>query len=123
LFSALAANRSRNDRLRALIDLRWMRPGVAGGIENLARSFLQQLLDLDYVNQYTVLVPPEVRFDFDLRTNPNVRIRYAEVLAVRFHLTVKDLTDTFAYLTMSEGLKLAAQGFKRELAKLSCCAA
>src|SRR5207245_2012965 len=31
---------------------------------------------------------------------------YAGVLAVRFHLTVRDLTDTFApYLTMSEGLK------------------
>jgi len=36
-------------------------------------------------------------------------IIYAGVLAVRFHLTVRDLTDTFApYLTMSEGLKLAA---------------
>jgi len=49
---------------------------------------------------------------------------YAGVLAVRFHLTVKDLTDTFApYLTMSEGLKLAAQTFGREVSKLSCCAA
>jgi mercuric reductase len=49
---------------------------------------------------------------------------YAAVLAVRFHLTVKDLTDTFApYLTMSEGLKLAAQTFDRDVSKLSCCAA
>jgi mercuric reductase len=49
---------------------------------------------------------------------------YAGVLAVRFHLTVKDLTDTFApYLTMSEGLKLAAQTFDRDVSKLSCCAA
>jgi mercuric reductase len=49
---------------------------------------------------------------------------YAGVLAVRFHLTVKDLTDTFApYLTMSEGLKLAAQSFERDVSKLSCCAA
>ena len=48
----------------------------------------------------------------------------AGVLAVRFHLTVKDLTDTFApYLTMSEGLKLAAQSFERDPSKLSCCAA
>ena len=32
--------------------------------------------------------------------------------------------DTFApYLTMSEGLKLAAQSFLRDPAKLSCCAA
>ena len=49
---------------------------------------------------------------------------YAGVLAVRFHLTVRDLTDTFApYLTMSEGLKLAAQSFSRDTARLSCCAA
>jgi len=49
---------------------------------------------------------------------------YAGVLAVRFHLTVKDLTDTFApYLTMSEGLKLAARTFGRDVSKLSCCAA
>ena len=49
---------------------------------------------------------------------------YAGVLAVKFHLTVQDLVDTFApYLTMSEGLKLAAQSFLRDPTKLSCCAA
>ncbi len=49
---------------------------------------------------------------------------YAGLLAVKFHLTIRDLTDTFApYLTMSEGLKLAAQSFSRDPAKLSCCAA
>jgi len=49
---------------------------------------------------------------------------YAGVLAVKFHLTVQDLVETFApYLTMSEGLKLAAQAFGREVSKLSCCAA
>ena len=49
---------------------------------------------------------------------------YAGVLAVRFHLTVKDLTGTFApYLTMSEGLKLAAQSCERDVSLLSCCAA
>jgi mercuric reductase len=49
---------------------------------------------------------------------------YGGVLAVRFHLTVKDLTETFApYLTMSEGLRLAAQNFDRDVSKLSCCAA
>lgn len=49
---------------------------------------------------------------------------YAATLAVRFGLTVSDLADGFApYLTMSEGLKLAAQGFRRDTSKLSCCAA
>jgi mercuric reductase len=49
---------------------------------------------------------------------------YAGVLAVKFHLTVQDLVETFApYLTMAEGLKLAAQSFGRDVHKLSCCAA
>jgi hypothetical protein len=57
--------------LRAVIDLRWMRPGVAGGIENLARSFLNRLAQLDGFNRYTVLVPAEVRYGFDTRGRPN----------------------------------------------------
>jgi mercuric reductase len=49
---------------------------------------------------------------------------YAATLAVRFGLTASDLAGGFApYLTMSEGLKLAAQTFGRDVSKLSCCAA
>jgi mercuric reductase len=49
---------------------------------------------------------------------------YAATLAVKFGLTVSDLTGNFApYLTMSEGLKLAAQTFGKDVSKLSCCAA
>jgi mercuric reductase len=45
------------------------------------------------------------------------------VLAVRFGLTTRDLVSTLhAYLTWSEGLKLAAQTFTKDVAKLSCCA-
>jgi mercuric reductase len=45
-------------------------------------------------------------------------------LAIRFGLTVQDLVETFhPYLTMVEGLKLAALTFKKDVAKLSCCAA
>lgn len=48
---------------------------------------------------------------------------YAATLAVKFHLTVSDLTGTFApYLTMAEGLRLAAITFGRDVSKLSCCA-
>jgi mercuric reductase len=44
-------------------------------------------------------------------------------LAIRFGLTIDDLVDTFhPYLTMVEGLKLAALTFKRDVSKLSCCA-
>jgi mercuric reductase len=46
------------------------------------------------------------------------------VLAIRFGLTLDDLTSTlFPYLTIGEGLKLTAQTFSKDPAKLSCCAA
>ncbi len=45
------------------------------------------------------------------------------VLAVKHGLTVDDLAETiFPYLTTVEGLKLAALGFSKDVAKLSCCA-
>ncbi|MDI3317230.1 MAG: mercury(II) reductase [Bacillota bacterium] len=48
---------------------------------------------------------------------------YAASLAVRFGLTVADLTDGLApYLTMAEGLRLAALAFDKEVNLLSCCA-
>jgi len=45
-------------------------------------------------------------------------------LAIRFGLTVQDLVETFhPYLTMVEGIKLAALTFEKDVTKLSCCAA
>jgi pyruvate/2-oxoglutarate dehydrogenase complex dihydrolipoamide dehydrogenase (E3) component len=44
------------------------------------------------------------------------------VLAIKYGLTVNDLAATiFPYLTTVEGLKLAAQSFDRDVARLSCC--
>jgi mercuric reductase len=44
-------------------------------------------------------------------------------LAVRFGLSTRDLVSTLhPYLTWGEGLKLAAQTFTKDVAKLSCCA-
>ncbi|MER8559995.1 bifunctional organomercurial lyase/mercury(II) reductase MerBA [Mesorhizobium sp. M0578] len=44
-------------------------------------------------------------------------------LAIRQGLNVEDLADAiFPYLTTVEGLKLAALGFAKDVAKLSCCA-
>jgi hypothetical protein len=38
-------------------------------------------------------------------------------------MTAADLADTiFPYLTTVEALKLAAQAFAKDVAKLSCCA-
>ena len=48
---------------------------------------------------------------------------YAATLGVKAGLTVEDLVNSFApYLTMSEGLRLAALAFSRDVARLSCCA-
>ena len=44
--------------------------------------------------------------------------------AIRAGMTVADLAAAWApYLTMSEGLRLAAQAFSRDVSRLSCCAA
>lgn len=48
---------------------------------------------------------------------------YSAVIAVKFGLTIEDLRSTLApYLTMAEGLKLAALTFDKDVSKLSCCA-
>ena len=44
-------------------------------------------------------------------------------LAIKHGMTVAELGETlFPYLTTVEGLKLAAQSFDKDIAKLSCCA-
>ncbi len=44
-------------------------------------------------------------------------------LALRNRMTIQDLADQlFPYLTMVEGLKLAAQTFTKDVKQLSCCA-
>lgn len=44
-------------------------------------------------------------------------------LAIRFNLKVKDIVETFhPYLTMVEGIKIAALSFEKDVARLSCCA-
>lgn len=44
-------------------------------------------------------------------------------LAIRARMTVHELADQlFPYLTMVEGLKLAAQTFTKDVSQLSCCA-
>ncbi len=48
----------------------------------------------------------------------------AAVMALRYRATVDEIADTYhPYLTMAEGLKLAAQGFRKDINNLSCCAA
>jgi mercuric reductase len=47
---------------------------------------------------------------------------YAATLAVKFGLTIEDIRESLVpYLTMAEGLKLAALTFDKDVNKLSCC--
>ena len=73
-----------NKPLRVLIDLRWMVPGIAGGIENLSRSFLNCLLEIDKYNKYSILLPTAVKHDFDLRKNNNFHLIQSDGLASTF---------------------------------------
>jgi len=44
-------------------------------------------------------------------------------MAIKFGITIKDLAESFyPYLTLSEGIKLAAITFGKDVSKLSCCA-
>jgi mercuric reductase len=44
-------------------------------------------------------------------------------VAVKFGLTIDDILESLApYLTMAEGIKLAALTFDKDVSKLSCCA-
>ena len=78
IVSIFDIKKARERPLRTTIDLRWMFPGIAGGIETLTRSFIGELKDLDWFNRYTLLVPSEVKYDFDFRKNPNFKIVVAD---------------------------------------------
>ena len=44
-------------------------------------------------------------------------------LGIKYGIPVKELADSFyPYLTLSEGIKLAAITFRKDVSKLSCCA-
>jgi glycosyltransferase involved in cell wall biosynthesis len=74
----LQEKRQRSLPVRTLIDLRWMKPGIAGGIETLSRSFLQQLMKIDGFNHYRVLLPSQARYDFTSAVHPNFRMTSAD---------------------------------------------
>ncbi len=49
-------------------------------------------------------------------------IIHEAALAVKYKLTIDDIIDTVhVFPTMSEAIKLAAQSFKRDISKMSCC--
>ena len=75
-YAAMAAVLKEKDQrpMRVAVDLRWMIPGLAGGIENLTRSFLNVLTRLDYQNSYKLIIPHQVKYDLDLRQHRNFHL-------------------------------------------------
>ena len=71
---AVADKEAADEPMRVALDFRWMVPGRAGGIENLARSFFRDLMAFDRHNRYTVVMPEGCRYDFDLRHHSNIRV-------------------------------------------------
>jgi glycosyltransferase involved in cell wall biosynthesis len=60
---------AREEPMRVLLDMRWMVPGLAGGLEQLARSFLERLVAVDRYNRYTVIVPARTRYELPAADN------------------------------------------------------
>jgi glycosyltransferase involved in cell wall biosynthesis len=71
----VAVARAKADQpMRVAIDMRWMIPGMAGGIEQVARAFLSELLAIDRYNRYTLIAPARVAHGIDVRRHPRVRV-------------------------------------------------
>ncbi len=60
---------------RVFIDLRWMIPGWAGGIENLSRSLIKELAKIETTNQFTILVPSRVKYDLGINGLNNFQVQ------------------------------------------------
>jgi glycosyltransferase involved in cell wall biosynthesis len=70
----LLEKRATSRPMRILIDLRWMIPGLAGGIEDLSRSFINCLQRLDHFNHYGLLVPAQQKYDLNVRRKGNFSV-------------------------------------------------
>jgi mercuric reductase len=138
--NALSGNRRRRD-LTAVPNVTFSDPGVAsvGLTEAQARARgiepLVSRLSMEHVARS--LAARDTRgFVKLVADRPSRRIIGAQILAaeagemiveptlaIKFGLSIEDITSTFhPYLTLSEGIKLAAQAFDKDVGKLSCCA-
>jgi mercuric reductase len=139
--NALVGNTRRYD-LSALPKVTFTDPAIAsvGPIEFEMRARgeapLVSVLPMEYVPR--ALAARDTRGFIKLLADPSTRQLLAAhilaseagemitevALAIKSGLTVEDLTSTFhPYLTLSEGIKLAAQTFSKDVKMLSCCAA
>jgi mercuric reductase len=139
--NALNGNSRRYD-LSALPRVTFTDPQIAsvGATEQEARTqgidVVTSRLPLSYVSRAQAARDTRgfIKLIADRRTNRLVgaHILAAEAgemiqeaaLAIRYGIPVRDLANVFhPYLTLAEGIKLAAQAFEKDVKKLSCCAA
>lgn len=73
--------------IKLAIDVRWMIPGLAGGIENVARSFINELIQTDHHNLYTLLLNPQCHFNLNHHNNIQAFSETTfDLIKKRFHL-------------------------------------
>jgi len=102
----------------------WIR--IVIGIGALAAGFLAPIADLLGLPTIALLDQTWLRITrLALAVLAIVATMAAQAaMGASWHIGVHDLADTRApYLTMAEGLELAAQSFKTQITQLSCCAA
>jgi glycosyltransferase involved in cell wall biosynthesis len=73
LMATAVEHAGRATPMRIALDMRWMLPGVAGGIEQLARAFLDELIAIDRFNRYVAVLPARTRHDFPFERTRNIR--------------------------------------------------
>jgi glycosyltransferase involved in cell wall biosynthesis len=82
--SMRTASAVRRGPMRICLDMRWMVPGSAGGLEQQGRAFVEQLLAIDRVNFYTLILPIECCADFGPRGYGNWRIVHCNAPSADF---------------------------------------
>jgi glycosyltransferase involved in cell wall biosynthesis len=73
VYATAAEKAARVDPMRVALDMRWMVPGLAGGLEQLARAFLNQLIEFDRFNRYVAILPAASRHDFPFDRSTTIR--------------------------------------------------
>jgi glycosyltransferase involved in cell wall biosynthesis len=73
VYATAAEKAALSEPMRVVLDMRWMMPGLAGGLEQLARAFLNELIAIDRFNRYVAILPARSRYDFPFDRSRTIR--------------------------------------------------
>jgi hypothetical protein len=130
LLSLFAGGQRQDDIGRRLCGSRFREGGMTASApaaspappQVLLAHHLRQLKLPTFLREYEKLAAEAAREGLD-HVRFLLRLAELELIDRERRMTVQDLADQlFPYLTMVEGLKLAAQTFTKDVKQLSCCA-